>query len=80
MTTDNNTPLSLARTLRIAGYCMLGGVALALFVAMCAILHEGELDREAARGVITNDALEQQGPITGASPDVVPVASAKRPG
>ncbi|KWH51589.1 MULTISPECIES: hypothetical protein [Burkholderia] len=37
------------RHLKIAGYCGLAAVVLALFVAMCAILKESALDRDAAR-------------------------------
>ncbi|RQS59134.1 hypothetical protein DID96_35405 [Burkholderia sp. Bp8963] len=35
------------RNLKIAGYCSLAAVALALFVAMCAILKESTLERDA---------------------------------
>ncbi|OJB48592.1 hypothetical protein BGV60_13120 [Burkholderia ubonensis] len=37
------------RHLRIAGYCGLAAVTLALFVAMCAILKESALEHDAAR-------------------------------
>ncbi|KVD40638.1 hypothetical protein WS61_20435 [Burkholderia sp. ABCPW 11] len=37
------------RHLKIAGYCGLAAVVLALFVAMCAILTESARDRDAAR-------------------------------
>ncbi|AOK18455.1 hypothetical protein WT26_20615 [Burkholderia cepacia] len=37
------------RNLKIVGYCGLAAVVLALFVAMCAILKESALDRDAAR-------------------------------
>ncbi|KVE41589.1 hypothetical protein [Burkholderia sp. BDU5] len=47
--TRHHTYAGIAKTLRIAGYCGLGAIALALFVAMCAILKDSALDREAAR-------------------------------
>lgn len=37
------------RNLKIAGYCGLAAVVLALFVAMCAILKESALERDAAQ-------------------------------
>lgn len=39
----------LLRHLKFAGYCGLAAVVLALFVAMCAILKDSALEREAAR-------------------------------
>ncbi|AGK51773.1 MULTISPECIES: hypothetical protein [Burkholderia] len=47
--TRRHTHAGIPRTLRIVGYCGLGAIALALFVAMCAILKDSALDREAAR-------------------------------
>ncbi len=49
----------LLRRLKIAGYCGLAAVALALFIAMCAILKDGVLDREAAPQ--SDDATELHG-------------------
>ncbi|RQR58879.1 hypothetical protein DIE07_24355 [Burkholderia sp. Bp9002] len=37
------------RHLKIAGYCSLAAVALALFIAMCAILKESALERDATQ-------------------------------
>ncbi|MGU7769886.1 hypothetical protein ACV229_06865 [Burkholderia sp. MR1-5-21] len=37
------------RNLKIAGYCGLAAVALALFIAMCAILKESALERDTAQ-------------------------------
>ncbi|OMG72286.1 hypothetical protein [Burkholderia ubonensis] len=48
MTSENHAAPFL-RHLKIAGYCGLAAVALALFVAMCAILKESALERDAAR-------------------------------
>jgi hypothetical protein len=50
----------LMRRLKIAGYCGLAAIALALFVAMCAILTNGALDRDAARP-LTDDGAELHG-------------------
>ncbi|OJA59158.1 hypothetical protein [Burkholderia ubonensis] len=47
--TNENHVAPFLRHLRIAGYCGLAAVALALFVAMCAILKESALERDAAR-------------------------------
>ncbi|KDB06676.1 hypothetical protein LIG30_3942 [Burkholderia sp. lig30] len=49
----------LLRRLKIAGYCGLASVALALFIAMCAILKDGVLDREAT--LQSDDATELHG-------------------
>lgn len=79
MNTDNNTHASLARSLRFLGYGVLAVIAIALFVAMCAILHDGELNREIARGSATDTPELHSG--TGSSPDVAPEsATAKSPG
>ncbi|MEX3630126.1 MAG: hypothetical protein VB138_12295 [Burkholderia sp.] len=79
MNADNNTHVSLARSLRIVAYCALAAIVIALFVAMCAILRESALDREATqRG--TTDTLELHDG-TGSSPDVAPdTAVSKSPG
>ncbi|WDD91026.1 hypothetical protein Bsp3421_000915 [Burkholderia sp. FERM BP-3421] len=50
----------LLRRLRIAGYCGLAAIALALFVAMCAILADSALDRQTARPVM-DDGTELHG-------------------
>ena len=50
----------LMRRLRIAGYCGLAAIALALFVAMCAILADSALDRETARPLM-DDGTELHG-------------------
>jgi hypothetical protein len=79
MNTDNTTHASLARSLRILGYGLLAAIAIALFVAMCAILHDGELNREIARGSATDTPELHSG--TGNSPDAAPdSAAAKSPG
>ncbi|WP_246794731.1 hypothetical protein [Burkholderia perseverans] len=70
MTSDKHTHASLARSLRIFGYCTLAALAIALFVAMCAILRDSALDREAAQRA-PNDSLELHG-STGSSPDAAP--------
>ncbi|WP_323123203.1 hypothetical protein [Burkholderia alba] len=58
--TRHSTPSGLLRNLRIAGYCSLGAIALALFVAMCAILKDSALDREAVQR-LPNDSTELHG-------------------
>ncbi|KAF1025191.1 MAG: hypothetical protein GAK40_01443 [Burkholderia plantarii] len=82
MTTDNTTTspapqAPLARSLRIAGYGTLALVALALFIAMCAILRDGALDREAALRAATGALVARHGTAnTGdGSPDVTPESS-----
>ncbi|MCA8032349.1 hypothetical protein LGM46_05110 [Burkholderia arboris] len=55
------------RHLKIAGYCGLAAVVLALFVAMCAILKESALDRDAARHPAdTPELRDGGGPSTSA--------------
>ncbi|ARF86772.1 hypothetical protein [Burkholderia cenocepacia] len=49
------------RHLKIAGYCGLAAVVLALFVAMCAILKESALDRDAARHPADTPELHDAG-------------------
>ncbi|NTZ09788.1 hypothetical protein [Burkholderia metallica] len=49
------------RHLKIAGYCGLAAVVLALFVAMCAILTESALDRNAARHPADTPELHEAG-------------------
>lgn len=63
------------RHLKIAGYCGLAAVVLALFVAMCAILKESALDRDAARHPADTPELHDasDGPSTSAE-------SARTPG
>ncbi|WP_257828101.1 hypothetical protein [Burkholderia glumae] len=79
MTSDNNTHAALARSLRIVGYGALAALAIALFVAICAILRDSALDREATHQAPT-DTLELHG-STGASPDAAPEApTARAPG
>ncbi|WP_414440600.1 hypothetical protein [Burkholderia sp. 22PA0106] len=79
MNTDHTMHATLARSLRILGYGVLAAIVLALFVAMCAILHDGELNREIARGSATDTPELHSG--TGSSPDVAPEsAAAKSPG
>ncbi|MDN7676732.1 hypothetical protein QZM22_30720 [Burkholderia oklahomensis] len=53
--TRHHTHAGIPRTLRIAGYCGLAAIALALFVAMCAILKDSALDREATRQLQTEN-------------------------
>lgn len=43
----HSAPPSLMKNLKIVGYCGLAAVALALFVAMCAILKDNALDHPA---------------------------------
>ncbi|ALX14630.1 hypothetical protein P350_24160 [Burkholderia cepacia JBK9] len=64
------------RNLKIAGYCGLAAVVLALFVAMCAILKESALDRDAAQHPADTPELHDAGGGPSASAD----ASAKTPG
>ncbi len=79
MNADHNTHATLARSLRIVAYCTLAAIAVALFVAMCAILRDSAIDREVSQRGAT-DTLELHGG-TGASPDVAPDAAAgKSPG
>ncbi|MET5013165.1 hypothetical protein AAHH80_39640, partial [Burkholderia pseudomallei] len=47
--TRHHTHAGIPRRLKFVGYCGLAAIALALFVAMCAILIDSALDREAAR-------------------------------
>ncbi|MGU7785235.1 hypothetical protein [Burkholderia sp. PU8-34] len=56
------------RHLKIAGYCGLAAVALALFVAMCAILKDSALDRNAAQqpADTTEELHGAAGPATAA--------------
>ncbi|RQR22328.1 hypothetical protein DIE23_36830 [Burkholderia sp. Bp9143] len=63
------------RNLKIAGYCGLAAVVLALFVSMCAILKEGSLERDAARHPGENPELHEAGSGPSASTD-----AAKTPG
>ncbi|CDN61861.1 hypothetical protein I35_4025 [Burkholderia cenocepacia H111] len=55
------------RHLTIAGYCGLAAVVLALFVAMCAILKESALDRDAARHPADTPELHDAGGSPSAS-------------
>ena len=63
------------RNLKIAGYCGLAAVVLALFVAMCAILKESALERDAAQQPGETPELHEAGGSTSESAD-----SAKTPG
>ncbi|MBR8181621.1 hypothetical protein [Burkholderia ambifaria] len=63
------------RNLKIAGYCGLAAVVLALFVAMCAILKENSLERDTARHPGETPELHEAGDSTSASTE-----SAKTPG
>ncbi|MBY4871167.1 hypothetical protein DIE14_31950 [Burkholderia sp. Bp9017] len=63
------------RNLKIAGYCGLAAVVLALFVAMCAILKESSLERDAAQHPGETPELHDAGGGTSASAE-----SAKTPG
>ncbi|QQJ99297.1 hypothetical protein JG536_25200 [Burkholderia ambifaria] len=63
------------RNLKIAGYCGLAAVVLALFVAMCAILKENSLERDAAQHPGETPELHEAGDSTSASTE-----SAKTPG
>ncbi|AIO44503.1 hypothetical protein K6Y76_19930 [Burkholderia cenocepacia] len=55
------------RHLKIAGYCGLAAVVFALFVAMCAILKESALDRDAARHPADTPELHDAGGSPSAS-------------
>ena len=55
------------RHLKIAGYCGLAAVVLARFVAMCAILKESALDRDAARHPADTSELHDAGGSPSAS-------------
>ncbi|WP_322067628.1 hypothetical protein [Burkholderia cenocepacia] len=55
------------RHLKIAGYCGLAAVVLALFVALCAILKESALDRDAARHPADTPELHDAGGSPSAS-------------
>lgn len=63
------------RNLKIVGYCGLAAVVLALFVAMCAILKESSLERDAAQQPGETPELHEAGGGTSASAE-----SAKTPG
>ncbi|ABI90534.1 hypothetical protein CH72_5026 [Burkholderia ambifaria AMMD] len=63
------------RNLKIAGYCGLAAVVLALFVAMCAILKESSLERDAVRHPGETPELHEAGDSTSASTE-----STKTPG
>ncbi|AOJ27388.1 MULTISPECIES: hypothetical protein [Burkholderia] len=63
------------RHLKIVGYCGLAAVVLALFVAMCAILKESALERDAAQHPTDTSELHDAGGGPSASAD-----SAKTPG
>ncbi|WP_321859621.1 hypothetical protein [Burkholderia cenocepacia] len=63
------------RHLKIAGYCGLAAVVVALFVAMCAILTESALDRDAARHPADTPELRDAGGGPSASAE-----SARTPG
>ncbi|UXU89586.1 hypothetical protein [Burkholderia sp. S-53] len=64
------------RNLKIAGYCGLAAVVLALFVAMCAILKESALDRDAAQHPADTPELHDAGggPSASAEPARTPGA------
>lgn len=64
------------RHLKIAGYCSLAAVVLALFVAMCAILKESTLERDAAQQPADTVELHDAGGPTAA----VAADTAKTPG
>lgn len=55
------------RNLKIAGYCGLAAVVLALFVAMCAILKESSLERDSARHPGETPELHEAGGGTSTS-------------
>ncbi|MDN7425811.1 hypothetical protein CFB89_16825 [Burkholderia sp. AU16741] len=57
------------RHLKIAGYCGLAAVVVALFVAMCAILTESALNRDAARPPADTPELRDAGGGPSASAD-----------
>ncbi|SCZ34945.1 MULTISPECIES: hypothetical protein [Burkholderia] len=67
--TKANPASPFLRHLKIAGYCGLAAVALALFVAMCAILKESSLERDAARHTGETPELHEAGGGTSASAD-----------
>lgn len=60
MTKDSHASPFL-RNLKIAGYCGLAAVVLALFVAMCAILKESALERDAAQQPDETPELHEAG-------------------
>lgn len=55
------------RNLKIAGYCGLAAVALALFVAMCAILKESSLERDSTQHPGETPELHEAGGGTSTS-------------
>ncbi|RQU83760.1 hypothetical protein DF133_30290 [Burkholderia cenocepacia] len=63
------------RHLKIAGYCGLAAVVVALFVAMCAILTESARDRDTARHPADTPELRDAGGGPSASAE-----SARTPG
>lgn len=77
MTKENHASPFL-RHLKIAGYCGLAAVVLALFVAMCAILKESALDRDAARHPADTPELHDAG--SGPSASAEPGRTAGSPG
>ncbi|AOJ79167.1 hypothetical protein [Burkholderia ubonensis] len=72
--TNENHAAPFLRHLKIAGYCGLAAVALALFVAMCAILKESALERDAARHTGETPELHEAGGGTSASADAAKTA------
>ncbi|MGS0895922.1 hypothetical protein ACVBGC_25820 [Burkholderia stagnalis] len=68
MTKENHASPFL-RNLKIAGYCGLAAVVLALFVAMCAILKESALDRDTARHPADTPELRDAGGAPSAATD-----------
>ncbi|AOK48934.1 hypothetical protein WT60_18260 [Burkholderia sp. MSMB617WGS] len=77
--TRRHTHASIPRTLRIVGYCGLGAIAIALFVAMCAILKDSALDREAARQM-HNENVELHGGADVESGSANDAAQTRAPG
>ncbi|WP_269502046.1 hypothetical protein [Burkholderia sp. IMCC1007] len=73
MTKENHASPFL-RNLKIVGYCGLAAIVLALFVAMCAILKESSLERDAAQHPGETPELHEAGGGTSASTE-----SAKTP-
>ncbi|MBU9475303.1 hypothetical protein [Burkholderia multivorans] len=73
--TKENHAAPFVRHLKIVGYCGLAAVVLALFVAMCAILKESALERDAVAQQST-DSTELHG-TTGPS---ATAEAAKTPG
>lgn len=77
--TRHHTHAGIPRTLKIVGYCGLAAIALALFVAMCAILKDSALNREAGRQ-LQNGNVEMHGGADVEAGSTNDAAQARTPG